>query len=74
MPVHPNSEPLLKATNAGMDAMVQLSGFEWLIVCALIAVLLALAAAGCMVRLPELLDEVIAMLKVNQGSSVAPNA
>jgi hypothetical protein len=31
--------------------MVQLSGFEWLIVCALIAVLLALAAAACMVGL-----------------------
>ena len=50
------------------------SGFEWLMLGALIAVLLALAAAGCMVRLPELLDDVVAMLKVNQGRSVAPNA
>ena len=45
MPVHPNTEPTLKATNAGIDAMVQLSGFEWLMLGALIAVLLALAAA-----------------------------
>lgn len=51
MPAHPNAEPVLKATNAGMDAMVQLSGFEWLIVCASIAVLLALAVAACMVSL-----------------------
>jgi hypothetical protein len=37
-------------------------------------VLLTLAAAVCMGRLPELLDDVVAMLKVKQGCSAAANA